>query len=364
MKPLNSLLREEKLLLFASNWVLYGTTLFIYTFVPYYHSLLDHSIPFIHIAPQELLFWMLCCFTSYILLTKIPIGSLAKNRAYLTLHAIAKIVRALLAGNLTPTLTPEEKVSALLFLVKFFFVPLMLSFLLQNCSGVIASVSTISASAHSLSSDFVFSVLYPFALSGILFIDTAYFCAGYLTESQILGNQVRSVDTTVLGWLSALACYPPFNSITNTLLGWHSVDFNNFGNITLNLFFGGLALLCMCIYVWATLSLGWKASNLTNRGIVSHWAYAIVRHPAYISKNLAWWIMGLPVILATFSENLASHHSLFDATIASFVPIISLMAWSCIYYLRAITEERHLSLDPAYQKYMKKVPYRFLPGVY
>ena len=36
---------------------------------------------------------------------------------------------------------------------------------------------------------------------------------------------------------------------------------------------------------------------------------------------------------------------------------------TAIYYMRAITEERHLARDPEYRLYMKKVPYRFIPGV-
>jgi protein-S-isoprenylcysteine O-methyltransferase Ste14 len=38
--------------------------------------------------------------------------------------------------------------------------------------------------------------------------------------------------------------------------------------------------------------------------------------------------------------------------------------WSFIYFLRAITEERHLSNDPEYVAYAQKVRYRFIPGVF
>ena len=43
--------------------------------------------------------------------------------------------------------------------------------------------------------------------------------------------------------------------------------------------------------------------------------------------------------------------------------IVGMFLMSFIYYWRAITEERHLSRDPEYRKYMAKVPYRFIPGV-
>jgi protein-S-isoprenylcysteine O-methyltransferase Ste14 len=38
--------------------------------------------------------------------------------------------------------------------------------------------------------------------------------------------------------------------------------------------------------------------------------------------------------------------------------------WSLLYFLRAITEERHLGNDPDYREYCKKVRYRFVPGVW
>jgi len=363
MKTVRPFFQTDRFLLISSHWVLYGTVLFIYTVSPYYRSLLSVTVPFTRFSPQELLFGMLCCFTCFLLIVRIPDGSFQKSRVYFTFQALTKISRAMFSGRLDTALTPVEKTSVLLLLVKFLFVPIMFRFLIQNFSGATSSFRIIFSSPQALSLDIIISTVYPLILSILLLVDTAYFFTDYLIESRTLGNEIRSVDTTALGWLSALACYPPFNEVTRTFFGWHSADFSDFGSIGLNLFFGGLSLVCMSLYAWATLSLGWKASNLTNRGIVSRWAYAFVRHPAYISKNLAWWIMGIPFILAAFSRSLASHQSIFSATIASLIPVISLMAWSGIYYIRALTEERHLSLDPEYREYMRKVKYRFLPGI-
>ena len=41
-----------------------------------------------------------------------------------------------------------------------------------------------------------------------------------------------------------------------------------------------------------------------------------------------------------------------------------MLGWNFIYYVRARTEERHLSLDPNYRAYMKHVRWRFIPGVW
>ena len=56
-------------------------------------------------------------------------------------------------------------------------------------------------------------------------------------------------------------------------------------------------LLCIGIYVWASLALGWRASNLTNRGIVTTGPYRWLRHPAYAAKNVSWWIGATPLVI-------------------------------------------------------------------
>ena len=87
------------------------------------------------------------------------------------------------------------------------------------------------------------------------------------------------------------------------MIGWYSSDFPQFENSFAQIFFPTLILILMAIYSWASLSLGFKASNLTNRGIVSHGPYKYIRHPAYICKNLAWWLGGLPFLITALNKN-------------------------------------------------------------
>lgn len=47
-----------------------------------------------------------------------------------------------------------------------------------------------------------------------------------------------------------------------------------------------------------------------------------------------------------------------------FIVLFSLLAWSLIYYMRAITEENHLRKDKDYLEYSKKVKYKFIPKVW
>jgi protein-S-isoprenylcysteine O-methyltransferase Ste14 len=88
--------------------------------------------------------------------------------------------------------------------------------------------------------------------------------------------------------------------------------------------------------------LGFRASNLTNRGIVKTGPYRFVRHPAYAVKVLIWFTQGI-----------------FFGQFGVFI----MAGFAIIYFLRAWTEERHLSMDPDYVEYMKLVRWRFIPGV-
>jgi protein-S-isoprenylcysteine O-methyltransferase Ste14 len=189
----------------------------------------------------------------------------------------------------------------------------------------------------------------------ILFVDTLLFTLGYIVEIPALRNRIRTVDPTFFGWFICLACYPPFNDFTGRFLEWQSSDFPHFENSAVH-FIANIALLVsLAIYSWASVALGFKASNLTNRGIVGHGPYARVRHPAYAAKNLAWWMGALPnlyLLLAGGNVRAAAY------------ALLALCGWTAIYALRAITEERHLLLsDNGYAQYMAHVKWRFIPGV-
>jgi len=103
---------------------------------------------------------------------------------------------------------------------------------------------------------------------------------------------------------------------------------------------GFAILVLLSIYLWATLSFGCRFSNLTNRGIIIDGPYRYLKHPAYLTKNLAWWLMYVPFV---------SHVSLADNLRACFM----LAVLNGIYYVRAKTEERHLMADPAYRLYAR-----------
>jgi protein-S-isoprenylcysteine O-methyltransferase Ste14 len=236
----------------------------------------------------------------------------------------------------------DEKNAMLFGIVKFFFLPIMLNFLFNNFSSLAEFLPRINLSSFTINGFNL--ILFPILLTFLFFIDTLIFSFGYTFESGILKNKLRSVEPTLFGWVVALACYPPFNTLIGKVLNWYSNDYYSFNNEIYTFILRIFIVILISIYVSASVALGTKASNLTNRGIVSKGPYAIVRHPAYISKNLAWWITIIPL--------------------GSFMAILSMAGWSLIYHLRAITEEKHLKKDPDYIKYCKKVKYRYIPGVY
>jgi protein-S-isoprenylcysteine O-methyltransferase Ste14 len=185
---------------------------------------------------------------------------------------------------------------------------------------------------------------YGLALATIFLIDTGFFAFGYLFEASWLKNKIRSVDTSFFGWFVALACYPPFTDVIAKWAPWHTNDYARFGSPETTFAVRILLLLLLIGYVSASVSLGTKCSNLTNRGIVTSGPYSIVRHPAYICKNLFWWIVLIPTILYTP------------------MAIFGMAFWTFMYFLRAVTEERHLIKDADYQAYCQKVKWRFVPG--
>ncbi len=247
--------------------------------------------------------------------------------------------------------------AALALLLKFFFAPLMINWCLGHAGAMTSSIvqlfSGIDAGVRGR--DLFDSWIFWAAFQLILFVDTFLFTIGYIVEVPALKNRIRSVDPTFFGWAICLCCYMPFNDFTLRFLHWQSSDFPRFENTGVHYTANVAVLTALGIYSWASVALGFKASNLTNRGIVARGPYRYVRHPAYVAKNTAWWIGALPL----FYAELANRN--FGGFAYS---LLAMSGWSAIYALRAITEERHLLMaNNGYAQYMQRVKWRFVPGV-
>jgi len=349
---------SKKTKLILITLLVYGIPVLLWSFMPFSKNLwgtYEDSTIFNFIfygdtvfRPIGVIFDFLFLYCFFILLFKKSF-ELEKERTYLIYSGIKKILKWIFIEKIKTNLniSKDEKTSLLFYLVKLYFAPVMLRFLIGNSisfSNLISTITTIKSFNWSVA--LTQKIYFPAILHIMLVIDTVIFSIGYLFESSKMKNIVKSVEPTILGWLVTIACYPPINDLTGNILGWHTSDFSDFGNTKINIVMGIVSLSLFAIYVWASIALGFKASNLTNRGIVSKGPYKYVRHPAYASKNLSWIIMGVP-----FIERYG------------IVAIISLLLWTIIYFLRALTEERHLMQDPDYVAYSQKVKYMFIPGI-
>jgi protein-S-isoprenylcysteine O-methyltransferase Ste14 len=159
-----------------------------------------------------------------------------------------------------------------------------------------------------------------------------------------IDTHIRSANPYAAGWAAALICYPPF-----VLMGEGGpLDYHPGGAEWTQWFAGhplllaaiGAALVALTfVYAWATVAFGLRFSNLTNRGIITNGPYAWSRHPAYLSKNLFWWLVSWPMLTTTGNWLDAFRNTVILALVSG------------VYYWRARTEERHLLADPDYRAY-------------
>lgn len=221
------------------------------------------------------------------------------------------------------------------WLVKAFFLALMFPYLMNNTNNIIVNSFT-SPFEH-------FGRFYDYMYNLIFAIDLAFVSAGYLLTLKIFDTHIRTAEPTFLGWMFALYCYEPFwSALANPkylnyedgYIWGHLFS----GNSTMFIIWGTIILLLFLVYTLASVAFGMRFSNLTNRGIITNGPYRYMKHPAYVCKNIAWWLISVPFISAA-GQAVALKHCLL------------LFGLNLIYYLRAVTEERHLSLDPTYVRY-------------
>jgi protein-S-isoprenylcysteine O-methyltransferase Ste14 len=101
---------------------------------------------------------------------------------------------------------------------------------------------------------------------------------------------------------------------------------------------GSLILVLLAVFSASTVTFGCRFSNLTHRGVLTNGPYRWTRHPAYVAKCTSFWLIFVPFLRGT--------------TITDAVRDCVWLAALCgVYWLRARTEERHLSQDPDYVRY-------------
>ncbi len=220
--------------------------------------------------------------------------------------------------------------------VKGFFLPLMFTYMIGNFGFLTGNFNF-----NRLTGDFM--ALYDYLYGFIFTIDLAFACVGYMFMFKVCDTHIRSAEPTLLGWVAAVICYKPFWEVLFYGAYFNYDDGYYWGhwlaeNMPLKILWGSTILALITVYSLATVSLGLRFSNLTFRGLVTNGPYRFSKHPAYVTKCISWWMISIPFI---------SSAGFWDAFRLSL-----LLAGVCaIYYVRARTEENHLSNYPEYVQY-------------
>jgi len=218
------------------------------------------------------------------------------------------------------------------WLVKAFFIPLMFVYVHNDLA--------LLWSSQPLMLDFqrIFSRLYDL----MFLLDVLLATVAYTLTLRVLDNHLRSVEPTIGGWVICVICYRPLSDAQAPYIQYE-LDKLYWGDLfapypLLYMLWGSGILLLVFIYVWSTAAFGLRFSNLTHRGIITHGPYRWSKHPAYLAKNLSWWMISVPFVAGS-------------GWLIAIESCLMLGAVNLIYYLRAKSEERHLAADPAYRNY-------------
>ncbi|HST35545.1 MAG TPA: isoprenylcysteine carboxylmethyltransferase family protein [Allosphingosinicella sp.] len=223
--------------------------------------------------------------------------------------------------------------------VKGFFTAFMISIVPGNWWETIARESDVITSSP--------VELAFWLITAMFMIDVVFATVGYVLTMKPLDAHIRTANPYAAGWAAALICYPPFILMGDGApLDYHPGTAGPDGwthwlaAYPLVMALWGAALVFLTgVYAWATVAFGFRFSNLTHRGVLTHGPYAWSRHPAYLSKNLFWWLATLPFLATT--------NNVVD--MIRNTALLGLV--SAVYYWRAKTEEKHLGEDPAYRVY-------------
>lgn len=190
------------------------------------------------------------------------------------------------------------------WLVKAFFLPLMFVYFCNDLVRFLAA-DLDSLTAPDRLFEFLFDLCY--------LVDVGLAAMGYLISLRIVDTHLRSAEPTMLGWVAALACYEPFASLVSRQYLQYGTELK-WGHWfwtmpSVYLLWGAAILALSGVYAWATVSFGLRFSNLTHRGIITNGPYRWTKHPAYIAKNLSWWMISMPFMIETSAAE-ALRHSL------------------------------------------------------
>jgi protein-S-isoprenylcysteine O-methyltransferase Ste14 len=161
-----------------------------------------------------------------------------------------------------------------------------------------------------------------------------------------VGDPVRALDFTLAGWVTNAACYPLLGFAMARLVGARcGADPVVVGGVSGGMLLG-LGLLANLGYTASIWNMGARFGVMTDKGLVSHGFFAVVRHPCYTLEAVMFLLLEAPGY-TTWREWVAG---------------LSIV-W--LYWLRSEREDAFMGEScPEYPAYRLAVPYRFLPGIW
>jgi protein-S-isoprenylcysteine O-methyltransferase Ste14 len=237
---------------------------------------------------------------------------------------------------------PEQQ--AILFLaLRFFYLPIMVQFCITHVLGF-----NLPANLKTWSEWQAYLTDFGWLQNSLYLLDTIPFAVAYFIN--VGPFRTRSVDSSFWGWFFCLSCYPPFNGAWGEVFPYTHEEFLGW--------WGWISFGLIIVYVWASLALGLRAGHLQYRGLCNKGPYALVRHPAYVSKTGAWIVGAVAWCFMQANSGLGTQ----ELVLSIFWNLIGCAFWTWVYYQRALTEEKHLCKYPEYLDYCAKVKYRYIPG--
>lgn len=334
----------------VSAFVVVPMTLLFPAFLPFYILFLPLII--------------LGSFPYFVLVEKFskPVESGESSRPTDEILLLSQIIMPKFAGvsGETDEMKKEHMLNLLRgIIIKSYFIP----FMTASCSTywglwqmkTLSLIQSLGSNLNGIPAGLLGREIFMPLLEFTILVDITIAMLGYISSCRLLDTQFTSADPHPSGWIAALACYPPFNIIFETMLLNHvcyeQLEITHYIShpLILNIV-SVICLVLMSIYSLATVMFGLRFSNLTNRGIITSGPYKIVRHPAYIAKNIFWWFAMMPWFVASGANCIG--------------PVFILIVLNAFYVWRSLTEEKHLMREEHYQEYCKKVKWRFIPGLF
>ncbi|ESZ31550.1 isoprenylcysteine carboxylmethyltransferase family protein [Mesorhizobium sp. L2C066B000] len=239
----------------------------------------------------------------------------------------------LLRGRYGSTDLNRAKCHALGYALKGIFLPML----------VPAIASYLETSNGISVSDLKYPLAYFYYIfDKIWLIDVIFGSIGYVFTLRILNSHIRYVYADGWIWAVTLICYSPLNAALLYSGGYYS-GAHWYALVPIDSAIGMAFMIAILFSVgmntYANIAFGLRFSNIAHRGIMTSGPYAWFKHPAYLFKNIGFWLISAPFIVT-------------DGPLTAVRGCMLILILNGVYYLRAKGEEIALMPDPKYRAYV------------